>query len=64
MPASEGEVVRAHLHLGGFIIKQVKAQQCHLTVLGELDFKIAQFMQKNVGPKAGNYAEMLSEYAQ
>jgi hypothetical protein len=54
--------VRAHLHLGGFIIKQFQNQACYLTVLGEVDFKIAQFMQKNVGQKSGNYARMVSEY--
>ena len=29
---------RATLYLGGFVIKQVKQRNCHLTVLGEVDF--------------------------
>jgi hypothetical protein len=63
LPHEEEGIVRAHLHLGGFFIKQIQKSTCYLTVLGEADFKIAQFMQKNVGQKAGNYAQMVSEYA-
>lgn len=62
IPAPAEGVTRAELILGGCIIRQVEKRSCLLTILGELDFKIAQFLQKNVALKAGNYAQMVAEY--
>lgn len=62
-PTAEEGVTRADLHLGGFIIRQTDKRCSHLTVVGEIDFKIAKFLYKNIGLKAGNYAQMVAEYA-
>jgi hypothetical protein len=44
IPAVGEGVTRAELHLGGCVIRQVGERSCRLTILGELDFKIAQFL--------------------
>jgi len=44
IPAVAEGVTRAELHLGGCVIRQVGERSCKLTILGELDFKIAQFL--------------------
>jgi len=64
-PVSESkELQRAVVHLGGYILQQETPKQTKLTVLSEMDYKIATFMAKNVGPKSGNLAKMIRDYIQ
>ena len=58
------ELQRAVVHLGGYLLQRETANQTKLTVLCEMDYKIATFMAKNVGPKAGNVAKMVRDYVQ
>jgi hypothetical protein len=55
-------IVRAESPVGGWRVKMVRENYCKVWFYSEVDFKIALFLQKSVGPKSGHSANALREY--